>query len=165
MRGIADALAYAHERGVLHRDVKPGNVMLRRDGAVKLMDFGLAKLLDGEEDTALTESGVLVGTVAYLAPELFLGEKADHRADIWGLGVILHQLAAGVSPADPVDLRERLERTQPPSLDQLESNGVPERLAPLLRRMLHPVREERHGSYAELRAEIAAVEATLAAHA
>ncbi|MHB1847104.1 MAG: serine/threonine-protein kinase, partial [Deltaproteobacteria bacterium] len=92
---LAEALDYVHFQKLLHRDIKPANVMLSRTGEVKLMDFGIAKD-QTEED--LTRDGVLVGSPAFLAPELLRGERPDARSDIWALGVTLYQLAAGEKP-------------------------------------------------------------------
>ena len=95
-RELAEALGAAHARGVVHRDVKPANVLFDADGAVRLSDFGVAKLLDGESTTSAT----MHGTVAYLAPEQVRGEAIDHRADLWALGVTLYEMIAGRRPFD-----------------------------------------------------------------
>jgi serine/threonine protein kinase len=104
----ASALAAAHEAGVVHRDIKPENIMLRRDGYVKVLDFGLAKLTDRyERDTGSeaptfhafsTHSGVLLGTTNYLSPEQARRAEVDERADVWGLGVVLYEMIAGRLP-------------------------------------------------------------------
>ena len=92
---VAEALDYVHFNKLLHRDVKPANVMLSRDGEVKLMDFGIAK-----DQTAadLTKVGMLVGSPSYLAPEVLNGDVADPRADVWALGVTLYELITGEKP-------------------------------------------------------------------
>ncbi|MBI2684349.1 MAG: serine/threonine protein kinase [Actinobacteria bacterium] len=95
---IADALAYAHERGVVHRDVKSQNVMLTRDGAAKLTDFGIAYFLDMEGRSELTRTGTLVGTSDYLAPEQATGRAVDGRTDIYSLGVVLYECLTGQLP-------------------------------------------------------------------
>jgi serine/threonine-protein kinase len=99
---IAYALEEAHERGVLHRDLKPGNVVVTPKGRVKVLDFGLAKLLphagEATETVALTETGSAAGTLAYMAPEQLLGEESDARADLYSLGVLLYELLAGRRP-------------------------------------------------------------------
>jgi serine/threonine-protein kinase len=92
---VAEALDYVHFEGLLHRDVKPANVMLSRDGEVKLMDFGIAK---GEDDASLTRVGVLVGSPSYMAPELLAGEEGGPAADVWALGVTLFELLTGEKP-------------------------------------------------------------------
>ncbi len=91
---IASGLAHAHSCGVVHRDVKPANVFITFDGLVKILDFGLARLVTSE----LTRSNVMVGTVNYMAPEQLRSEKADHRADIFSLGVVLYELIGGRRP-------------------------------------------------------------------
>lgn len=95
VRAAADALAYAHRQGMIHRDMKPANLMLDRDGRVVMTDFGIAKIVTGAQFTA---SGGMVGTPAYMAPEQGLGEAGDERSDIYSLGVILFQLCTGQLP-------------------------------------------------------------------
>jgi len=94
-RQIGDALASAHVKGIIHRDIKPGNVMLLPDGRPILMDFGLAKVAG---TTKLTRTGTTMGTVAYMSPEQVLGKQADHRSDIWALGVVLYEMVSGKVP-------------------------------------------------------------------
>ncbi len=106
---LADALVAAHERGVIHRDLKPGNVMVTREGRVKVLDFGLAKLthveppaegttLDVSADVSITGEGQVVGTVPYMAPEQIRGEAADARTDLFALGIMLYELSTGRRP-------------------------------------------------------------------
>ena len=93
---IAAALAHAHEAGVLHRDLKPENVMVRDDGVLKLMDFGIAKIIDHGEKMTMT--GALVGSPAHMAPEIIEGEEAGAEADIFSLGTMLYLFATGKLP-------------------------------------------------------------------
>jgi serine/threonine-protein kinase len=127
---VASALATAHAAGILHRDIKPANVMIADDGAVKVLDFGIARKLDG---TTLTQVASVVGTAAYMPPERALGEAGDARADVYSLGCLLYAMLAGgppfrgdvaavilhqqinAEPRAPSELRERI----PPSLDAL----------------------------------------------
>ena len=106
---IAAALAAAHEAGIIHRDIKPENVMVRRDGIVKVLDFGLAKLTEAVGSRRLTarfrhwpasahESGMVMGTPRYMSPEQARGEKVDARTDIFSLGVLLYEMIAGRAP-------------------------------------------------------------------
>ncbi|MFY0577545.1 serine/threonine-protein kinase [Cystobacter fuscus] len=105
---LAAALAHAHEAGVIHRDLKPENVMVREDGVLKLMDFGIARLLDAEERMTLT--GALVGSPAHMAPEIIEGHEAGPAADIFSLGTILYGLVTGRLPFTAANATATLKR-------------------------------------------------------
>jgi serine/threonine-protein kinase len=100
---VAEALDYVHFNALLHRDVKPANVMVSREGEVKLMDFGIAK---GEADSSLTRAGMLVGSPSYMAPEVLAGEEAGPAADVWALGVSLYELLTAEKPFRGKDAEE-----------------------------------------------------------
>jgi eukaryotic-like serine/threonine-protein kinase len=139
---IATALGEAHEKGVVHRDLKPANIKIRPDGTVKVLDFGLAKrmapasLRDSRADTlsvSLTESGVVLGSSAYMSPEQARGQNVDKRADIWAFGIVVWELLTGKRPFDRDSTPETLAAvfTAEPIWSQ-----VPRRIQRLLRRCL-----------------------------
>src|SRR5262245_58061160 len=116
---VASALAAAHAAGIVHRDIKPENVMVRRDGIVKVLDFGLAKLTEQVARDALnpeaatrvaihTEPGIIMGTVAYMSPEQARGQTTDARSDIWSLGVVLYEMGTGRQPFEGATTTDRL---------------------------------------------------------
>jgi hypothetical protein len=142
IRQLCRGLGYAHERGVVHRDVKPSNIFLLPDGTAKILDFGVAWLEGG---TFATRTGMLVGTPAYMAPEQFSGEKVDHRVDMWSLGVILYEMIAGGRPftGDTVpQLIYRIVHTSLPELDSAEL-GVPGGVVHVIERALEKVPDSR----------------------
>src|SRR5271155_5398788 len=119
-------LDYAHRHGVVHRDVKPGNLLRAREGEVKLADFGIAK---ATEQSSITQVGSVLGTAAYLAPEQARGEEAGPRADLYALGVVAYQLISGRLPYEATSLTElalKQQREEPPRLDMLVASVSPE---------------------------------------
>jgi serine/threonine protein kinase len=121
-----EGLHYAHRHGVVHRDVKPGNLLRAREGEVKLADFGIAK---ATEQSSITQVGSVLGTAAYLAPEQARGEEAGPRADLYALGVVAYQLIAGRLPYDATSLTElalKQQREEPATLDTLVAGVSPE---------------------------------------
>lgn len=111
MEQLLGALAYAHEKGVVHRDIKPSNVFVLRDGTIKVVDFGLARI----EASNLTETGALLGTPAYMSPEQFLGLPVDARSDIFSAGVMLYQMLTGDRPftGSPSTIMQKVLRQDP----------------------------------------------------
>jgi serine/threonine-protein kinase len=100
---VAEGLAFAHERGIVHRDIKPGNIMVLHDGRVKIMDFGIARLT---EPAVKTQTGVLLGSPQYMAPEQIIGQPLDHRADIFSLGLVLYEMLTGTKAFQGEDIPE-----------------------------------------------------------
>ncbi|MEP7082044.1 MAG: serine/threonine-protein kinase [Chloroflexota bacterium] len=118
---VADALYHAHQRGLVHRDVKPGNVLLSRDGRTRLVDFGIARSL-AESAERLTQAGTVMGTLSAMAPEQLAGGPIGPRTDLYGLGVVLHEALTGRPPypaASPVALAAA-QRSGPPALDGID---------------------------------------------
>ena len=167
---IASGLAAAHEAGVVHRDVKPENVMFRRDGYLKILDFGLAKLtqnkselLDSEGETRAldlhTTPGVVMGTFSYMSPEQARGLPVDARTDIWSLGVVLYEMVAGKQPfegATPTDLIIAIAGQDPAPLTSYAPD-VPIQLERIVMKALAKERQQRYQSAKDMLADLRAL--------
>lgn len=161
---ITDAIASAHERDVVHCDIKPGNIMLDAEGQIKILDFGVAKILhrrnvaNGVEEflSRASQEGLIEGTVAYMSPEQLKGEDLDRRTDIFSLGTVLFELATGINPfakkSDAETISEILSPESP--LDSPLSNEIPAPLRPILKRCLERERKDRYQSARELLADL-----------
>jgi TolB-like protein/Tfp pilus assembly protein PilF/predicted Ser/Thr protein kinase len=158
---ISEGLEQAHAKGVIHRDIKPANVMLTRSGAVKIMDFGLAKPLGG---TNLTQSGVTIGTVAYMSPEQARGAQVEAGTDLWSLGAVLYEMLTG-RPPFAGDYEQavvyRILNEDPEPLTALRSDA-PVELERIVGKALEKKPAERYGSAGELRRDLESLRAGVA---
>jgi len=152
-RTLASALASAHGKGLTHRDIKPENVMRRVDGQLKILDFGLARLAHAADvSPTITQPGTLVGTPAYMAPEQLNGGDVDARADVFALGVLLYELAAGSHPFEaptPLGTIARVLESEPRPIETVRAD-VPADLARAIARALRKAPAERFASAAEM---------------
>jgi tetratricopeptide (TPR) repeat protein len=162
---LGDALAAAHRQGILHRDLKPDNVMLTPDGRLKVLDFGLAKLrYDAAEDAdkttretqSVTQDGRIVGTVAYMSPEQAQGLPVDHRSDIFSLGILLHEMATGERPfrgQTNLSVLSSILKDAPRPVSELRDD-LPRPLARMIQRTLEKRPEDRYQSATDLRRDL-----------
>jgi serine/threonine-protein kinase len=158
---VCAALGYAHLQGMIHRDVKPANVIVQRDGLVKLLDFGIART--GQQvEQGMTRTGTLVGTPAYMAPERLRGEQFDGRSDIFSAGVMLYQALTGVLPFDaeyPAILHQILQQDPPPLSNHIAS--YPPLLEQVIARALAKQPFDRYAHASDMAADLNAVGAQL----
>jgi eukaryotic-like serine/threonine-protein kinase len=154
LRQTAEGLEYAHTHGVLHRDIKPANIRVLPAGDVRIMDFGIAKLL--EEDRQLTRTGMSVGTPSYLAPEQLMGLRVDHRADIFSFGAMAYELVSGKKPFEADSFTAILFRVahEEPAALELIAPACDRRLVALISRCLRKTPDERFADCGELVREL-----------
>ena len=156
---VCEGLAYAHHRGVIHRDVKPGNIMVTRSGAAKILDFGLARLISSD----LTRSNLMLGTMSYMAPEQLRGESIDQRVDIFAVGVVLYELFAGRRPFEGDSLASAIYKVleeEPPAVHEVNPS-VPLELSQIVTRALAKDRDQRYQSMDEVARDLMAAQATV----
>src|SRR5487761_1029612 len=151
---IAKALGYAHRHGVVHRDVKPGNVLITADGEVKVTDFGIARAIGADEQ--VTQTGLVMGTATYFSPEQAQGFAVDGRSDVYSLGVVLYEMVTGKPPFagdSPVSIAYQhvRERPQPPSV---LNPGVPEPLETVILQAMAKSPSDRYQTADALRADL-----------
>ena len=154
---VCDGLHYAHQKGVVHRDIKPGNIFLLHNGQVKILDFGIAQIADTE--AGLTRTGLIMGTLRYVAPEQVRG-RADYRSDIYSVGAVFYEFLSLRPPFlgdDPMHLLEQLRTEVPPPLNELDS-GIPVELAVIVDRAMRKDPQERFADLEQMRTELERVQ-------
>lgn len=150
---VAEGLAYAHERGVIHRDIKPGNIMVLADGRVKITDFGIARL---REPMVKTKTGMLLGSPKYMSPEQISGQDMDHRTDIFSLGIVLYEMLTGMPPFGGNDIPQLMFHvaTMPVTPPSRVVRGLPPVLDYIVARALKKDPDDRYLSAAEFATDL-----------
>jgi len=164
MEPVGSALAHAHRKGILHRDLKPSNIMIVRDGydrsQVKLLDFGLAKILDVEDPVKLSASGVAMGSPAYMSPEQATAHGVDHRSDLYAMGCIIYEMIAGDPPLlgdSPTETLIKRLNGIVPALRESTDRPVDPDMEAIVTRLLEREQSDRYQSAEEVLTALAAV--------
>jgi serine/threonine-protein kinase len=156
---LCEGLGYAHDQGIVHRDVKPGNVRVLEDGTVKILDFGIARFAS----TAVTQSGTIMGTPSYMSPEQIMGKAVDGRADLFSAGVLLYELLSGKKPFSgdsPTAVAYQIMHTEAVPV-RTEAPELPEALAEIVARSLQKNPDDRYNRASEMSADLQTVRMVL----
>lgn len=153
---IAEGLKIAHENKIIHRDIKNANIMISKEGVVKILDFGLAKLIEKEE---ITKPRTILGTLTYMSPEQAMGQRVDFRTDIWSLGAVMYRILTGKRPFEALNAAGMIKAiiSDTPQRIRTLRGEVPEELERIVEKMMQRGRKLRHQSMEEVIADLRSV--------